>query len=602
MTELPEDDPRSMTSQMNIDTSSWAVDLAARYKETREGVQNGVGMWRSDVGAIILDYFQMYAMLLLLAAQSGAYPQSLFRKTYFTLWANLAFWGGFEHADYDVDEAQPRASSVVTDSGAGLSYYVYIGVWTGMPVVLLLCCLLAEWAFKVDDELKWKRRTVKIRHIAFWCAQAIIMPLGITYGRSFQCTNSVNQSFGDTRTWQSVVDNDEQCFTGSLHRLTIALSAGFGLTYAALVSVFYARKVALRVYLHQPAHHEVFLRFKEAEYVANTDHGWADGMFWLFSSYQRTWVNYKVYNVVYKVVVIAGFAFGKRYEQTQAGLICGAMFVHFIMTCTQIYRVRACNAIATILGSANVLNALFVVTNVFRANSMYRDALGPAVAAYNGLALFLTFCLLVYCELRSRGFVAGRPVWPMVYDPNSHADEGLRMPEKLHTTAEEQLRYAEQLRLLVAGRNVLAACHRAPAVLQPMHDVLRCLLIANAMARETTPDSDALHYALWDMVDELSDAYNENDGRSIFSLAQKSSTAETARELSAILPEFSKRLAVRDFDFALVRPEMKSILLKLQVIAAFMGKRKAFPFNPKIQTKPRAPSVYSIATPLAEEV
>lgn len=27
------DDPRSMTSQMNIDTSSWAVDLAARYKE-----------------------------------------------------------------------------------------------------------------------------------------------------------------------------------------------------------------------------------------------------------------------------------------------------------------------------------------------------------------------------------------------------------------------------------------------------------------------------------------------------------------------------------------------------------------------------------------
>lgn len=136
-------------------------------------------------------------------------------------------------------------------------------------------------AFKVDDELKWKRRTVKIRHIAFWCAQAIIMPLGITYGRSFQCTNSVNQSFGDTRTWQSVVrvttlsppppsaslfsfsfsfsyhllttvhvryidltsshriikvDNDEQCFTGSLHRLTIALSAGFGLTYVTTLS------------------------------------------------------------------------------------------------------------------------------------------------------------------------------------------------------------------------------------------------------------------------------------------------------------------------------------------------------------------------------
>ena len=32
------------------------------------------------------------------------------------------------------------------------------------------------------------------------------------------------------------VDNDEQCFTGSLHRLTIALSAGFGLTYVTTLS------------------------------------------------------------------------------------------------------------------------------------------------------------------------------------------------------------------------------------------------------------------------------------------------------------------------------------------------------------------------------
>lgn len=579
---------------MNIDTSSWAADLADRYEETREGVENGVGLWRGDVGAIILDYFQMYAMLLLLAGQAGTYPESLFKRTYFTLIANLDFWGFYEHANYDIDESQPRASSAITDRGAGLSYYLYIGVWTGVPVVLLMAYMLAERIFKVDDELKWKRRTVKIRHATFWIAQAIIMPLGITYGRSFHCTNNVNQSFGDARTWQSVVDNDEKCFTGSLHTLTIGLSAGFGILYGAMLAIYYARKVSLRVYLHKPAHHEVFLRFKEAEYVANTDHGWADGMFWLFSSYQRGWVNYKAYNVCYKMAIVAGFAFGKRYEETQVGLICGVMFIHFCVSCNQIHRVRAMNAVAIMLGSANTLNALFVVTNVFRANSMYRDALGPAVAAYNGFALFLTFCTLVYLELRTRGYVAGRPVWPMVYDPASPTDVGLRMPEKLHTTADEQLRYAEQLRVLVAGRNVLAGCHRVPAVLQPMHDVLRCLLIANAMARETTPDSDALHYALWDMVDELTDAYNENNGRSIYSLAQKASTAETARELTAILPQFAKRLAVRDFDLALVRPEMKSILLKLQVIAAFIGKRKAFPFDPKQQTKPRNLSVFSV--------
>ena len=121
-------------------------------------MENGVGLWRGDVGAIILDYFQMYAMLLLLAGQGGTFPESLFKKTYFTLIANLDFWGFYEHANYDIDESQPRASSFVTDAGVGLSYYLYIGFWTAVPPLIALAYVIAQRIFKVDDELKWKRR------------------------------------------------------------------------------------------------------------------------------------------------------------------------------------------------------------------------------------------------------------------------------------------------------------------------------------------------------------------------------------------------------------------------------------------------------------
>jgi hypothetical protein len=161
---------------MNVDTREWAGDLSHRYEESRDGVQNTVGLWRSDAFINILDYFQIYALLLLLACQEGTFPENLVHKSYFTFVANLDFWAIQEHADFDIALQQPQPSDVVTETGAGMKYKTYIAVWSVVPAILFLLQFAAERVFLVDDELVYKRRIVTIRQISFNCAQAIVLP------------------------------------------------------------------------------------------------------------------------------------------------------------------------------------------------------------------------------------------------------------------------------------------------------------------------------------------------------------------------------------------------------------------------------------------
>jgi hypothetical protein len=51
---------------------------------------------------------------------------------------NFDIWGLHEHKAYDIDKSQPLPSTTVTSGGAGLSYPMYIAVWTLMPAVLLI--------------------------------------------------------------------------------------------------------------------------------------------------------------------------------------------------------------------------------------------------------------------------------------------------------------------------------------------------------------------------------------------------------------------------------------------------------------------------------
>ena len=86
-----------------------------------------------------------------------------------------------------------------------------------------------------------------------------------------------------------------------------------------------------------------------------------------------------------------------------------------------------------------------------------------------------------------------------------------------------------------------------------MHDIVRCLLVLNAVVREncktdvTIGNNGPLHYAMWDIIDELVDTYNQyaapiTGTPSIFAMAQKDGTRQTAEELQKVLPKLITRL------------------------------------------------------------
>lgn len=159
-------------------------------------------------------------------------------------------------------------------------------------------------------------------------------------------------------------------------------------------------------------------------------------------------------------------------------------------------------------------------------------------------------------------------VWPARFHPK-HANRGVK--KKFHVSAAQAKKNKMQMQIVYRGRELIQSCWTTSPLLAPTHDLARMILIVNSIVRDTNRDDDAMHYALWGVLDELILLHNKLAKVSIFSLTEKTSTRETAKELISLLPSFKKRLDQRDFDFALMQKKRRRILFKLYVLGTFMN-------------------------------
>lgn len=599
-------DLNTSSRQLDIDQDEWSEELAERYEETADKIQETVSLWRWDAATSLLDYLQLYGVTLLVAAQLRVWPESWVRGSLWLLVFNLDVWGLREHADYSIDTSQPVPSTTVTDKGA--DYYTYMACWTAMPAAFGLMYftfhkLAPRWVGSDASREKIRKKwALRIQMVGFFLAQWITVPLAVVYGRTFHCAvagevNADSDKFG-AKEYVSTVDNSVGC-GASEQRTLMAVSALFMLAYGVGLAYVMGKLNNKWTYLEVPAQHEVYLRFKETEYTLQTDTTWADGKFYLFSSYRRNWSDYKCYIQILKVLLAAGFCLVKKTQRGQVSVLAAVCILYLFISCKRPLRVRASNWIQILLAVGTVLNVVTVMMHEYGNNSentlLETDNLTVLLNTANLVPFVVVVLMWTYLELRDRGLLGGKPIWPVVFDPHA-SDELFNM---YNASAAEKKKYAGQLRLLAASRSVIVQNYMSTPLLAPVHDVMRCLLIANAMARDTSSRVDALHYALWDLVHELADAYNKNDGKSIFALAQKETTNETARELITLLPALSKRLHERDFDLFLVKPQLKSILMKLLVISKFMGGRRAWAFEPAVAAAEAARR--AAATPASSE-
>lgn len=189
------------------------------------------------------------------------------------------------------------------------------------------------------------------------------------------------------------------------------------------------------------------------------------------------------------------------------------------------------------------------------------------VYGVNAIAVFILVMQVTYFILVDNGCRRGT-VWPARFHPK-HANRGVK--KKFHVSAAQAKKNKMQMQIVYRGRELIQSCWTTSPLLAPTHDLARMILIVNSIVRDTNRDDDAMHYALWGVLDELILLHNKLAKVSIFSLTEKTSTRETAKELISLLPSFKKRLDQRDFDFALMQKKRRRILFKLYVLGTFMN-------------------------------
>lgn len=140
------------------------------------------------------------------------------------------------------------------------------------------------------------------------------------------------------------------------------------------------------------------------------------------------------------------------------------------------------------------------------------------------------------------------------------ASDGRQPSKKM---AENTRKY---LRALLCGRVVLEQALTTSKLFSPAHEVARQIQIINAYCREAELLNDPIHDALWDLLDELLEAHATVAPFSLFAESAKPSIRMTAKELMKLLPSFKERLAQREYDFILVSPMKKRMLLKMYAI------------------------------------
>ena len=168
--------------------------------------------------------------------------------------------------------------------------------------------------------------------------------------------------------------------------------------------------------------------------------------------------------------------------------------------------------------------------------------------------LWLVYLLLRYLHI----ILPKQPLWPMLSTDGKS------------NISEETKKY---MRAVLRGRHTLEKALSSPPMFAPVHELERQIHIINAYCREAEFLDDPTFDSLWDLLDELIEAHRNLAPHSLFALSVKKTVREIAKELMVLMPQMRKRLDQREYDFILMDPMKKRMLLKMYVLGIFVNGR-----------------------------
>jgi hypothetical protein len=233
-----------------------------------------------------------------------------------------------------------------------------------------------------------------------------------------------------------------------------------------------------------------------------------------------------------------------------------------LMMVVKPFRVNAFNVmkiVSLLCNSLNALIGLLLEMEVESAILIYPN-IKYALLGINSFAILAFIVFFSFLVLRHYGVIRKkRPLWP-----------ALSKDEKSQELDSDTKRY---LKAVLQGRQVLERALSTPPIFAPVHELERQIQIINAYCREAEVTGNQTFDTLWDLLDELIEAHNVFNSQSLFSQSNKKTVQDTANELMKIMPAFRERMDKRDYDFILMNPVKRRMLLKLYALGLFLNGR-----------------------------
>lgn len=541
--------------------------------------KNDITLWLSDAIVLIIEHLQYYAVLLALSEHWG-WPISWVKITSFTFLFNLDIWefrkvesGLFDHS----------RTSFIDSTKMGFNYVSYLSAWAIFLLFLgiIFGVIYIQWMRKRPLHMilyiaRWKR-------IMFMVLQFISIPFGVVAARIFHCRNNyqVGDMVLDERDNLVVMDvqNEFQCGNTAqviLMVLVIMLFILMFLFYPFILSHW----IGEQVFSNDPQRHEGYVQLKEAEYEQGLDMLWDVGQYHLFSSFKSPWAYYNPLKFFFKLIFILAFAFSVRAETTRSLFWSSAAITVLFCLATialiirRPFRVKCFNFIiiaSHLVLAANSLIGNFMVRPPWEERDKFQIVgflLQPTIThiliAINVTWLIFLVSWIVYLVLVHKGVIRSEGLWPRL----SYEDS--------KSIGYETKRY---LKAALKARRILESALAAIPLFAPIHELSHQVQVINAYCREAEMLKDPTHDTLIDLLDELIEAHNSLAPISVFGLSGKNSIRETSEEFIKLMPSFKKRLRQREYDFILMTPLKRRLLLKMYIMSVFIGniKKRARP-------------------------
>jgi len=520
-----------------------------------------ITLWISDAIVLLIEHLQYYAIILALSEHWG-WPISWVNATAFTLIFNIDIWefrkvesGAFNHS----------RTSFIDTTKIGFNYMSYLAAWGVMLCIISVTFGVIYYRWMKRRPLYLLILVARWKRVMFLVFQFIAIPFGVAAARTFHCRKNIllNVDVMD-------VQNEYECYSATHVVLMILVSVvflGLFIFYPLILRYW----VQLQVFSGDPVRHEGYLQLKEAEYEQGLDTSWYINQYHLFSSFNRFWIYYNPLKFFFKFLLVAAFALSIQSTfWSSASITILFALASFLTIIKRPFRVTCFNymlAYNHFIIAANALIGNFMVIppwedpNKFQIVAFLRPPSISNILMAINLSWLVFTCLWIFylMILNNGGLRRNERIWPRLsYESSNKIGEDTK----------------KYLKAALKARVILEKALSAIPLFAPIHELAHQIKVINAYCREAEYIEDPTHDTLWDLLDELIEAHNTLVKVSVFGMSGKSSVKETSEEFIKLMPSFRKRLKQREYDFILVSPVKRRLLLKMFILSTFINNKR----------------------------